>query len=68
MTKAEAIAINALLPDARRDIQEVQLRLTMHNAGKLDLSEDAIDDSAERLARSVDAIDTVTKMAIASMD
>ncbi len=68
MTKAEAIAINALLPDARRDVQEVQLRLTMHNEGKLDLNAESIENSAKRLARSVEAIDTVTKMAHASLD
>ncbi len=68
MTKAEAIAIGALLPNARRDIQEVALRLTMHGEGKIELTADWIQNSLERLERSVASIDTVAKMAMAELD
>ena len=68
MTKAEAIAIGALLPNARRDIQEVTLRLTMHREGKLLLTDDDVDNSVVRLTRAVESLDTVAKMARAELD
>ena len=68
MTKAEAIAIGALLPNARRDIQEVTLRLTMHREGKLLLTDDEVDNSVVRLTRAVESLDTVAKMARAELD
>lgn len=68
MTKAEAIAIGALLPNARRDIQEVALRLKMHDEDRITLDAESIQNAVERLERSVESIDTVAKMASAELD
>ncbi len=68
MTKAEAIAIGALLPNARRDVQEVTLRLSMHNEGKLPMTSENVDNSVVRLTRAVESLDTIAKMAQAELD
>lgn len=67
MTKAEAVAINALLPQAHSDIQEVVVRIKMHGEGKITLNAEWIEDSINRLNKSVEAIVTVTKMASAEL-
>ena len=68
MTKSEALAITTMLPPARQDIQEVHLRLKMHAEGRVPLDDDNLQNAMTRLARAVDAVDIVYKMAAAELD
>ena len=68
MTKAEAIAITTLLRPAEKDINEVALRLKMHDEGKISLNADSIKNCVDRLAASSDVVHTTIKMANAELD